>query len=70
MVPQDVHTGAKNKKAVGSYQSAHGLFFGYLKKSRAVKADLAAKVKAKAKKHEKSAYAVSVFKFAIHDEIS
>jgi len=43
------------------------LFFGYLKKSRAVKADLAAKVKAKAEKREKSVYAVPVFKLTIHD---
>ena len=64
--PEDMHTGDKNKKAAGSYQSAHGLFFGYLKKSRAVKADLAAK----AKKCENPVYVASVFKFAIHDSIS
>jgi len=61
-----MHTGDKNKKAAGSYQSAHGLFFGYLKKSRAVKADLGAK----AKKREKSVYVAHFFKFVIHVAIS
>ncbi|MBN1546635.1 MAG: hypothetical protein JW902_08255 [Syntrophaceae bacterium] len=57
---------AKNKKAVGSYQPAHGLTLTCLKKSGTVKADLAAK----AKKSEKSAYANLFFKPAEHQSIS